>query len=124
MFDENSNKVKQAFEFSEEKSKEANIKLQMYQEKMDNLHNEKAKMEKEANEDFENYKKENEKETSDRVSRIHSDSDNKLEFEKKMGEQKIIKEMLEEVITKSKSKIKGSKDSRDKVTSNLVGNLK
>tara|TARA_R110002072_G_scaffold288917_1_gene455430 strand:- start:105050 stop:105580 length:531 start_codon:yes stop_codon:yes gene_type:complete len=124
MFDKNAEDVKSLYELAEKKDKEAEIRLKMYQEKMDNLHREKEKVVKQSNEEFTNFSGKTKKETDLYIQRITEDVGNKIDNEEKSLVRELEQSLVNEVVSKAKAKIAGDESSKLKATKKLISQIK
>lgn len=124
MFDKNAEDVKSLYELAEKKDKEAEIRLKMYQEKMDNLHREKEKVVKQADDEFANFSTRTKQETDLYIKRITEDSSNKIQNEENSLKRNLEKNLVEEVVAKAKATIAGNEESKAKATKKLISQIK
>jgi F-type H+-transporting ATPase subunit b len=123
MFDKNAEDVTNLYEYADKRDKEAKIKLEMYQKKMENLEGEKAKIVKNAEEEAKAFIKKAEQESQEYLQRLERDSDSKILHEKKTLEDQLKEDLVTEVIAKAKSKISGDSDLNKKATNKLISQI-
>lgn len=123
MFDKNAEDVTNLYEYADKRDKEAKIKLEMYQKKMENLEGEKAKIVKNAEEEAKAFIKRAEQESLEYLQRLERDSDNKIQHEKKTLENQLKEDLVSEVIEKAKAKISGDSELNKKATNKLISQI-
>lgn len=123
MFDKNAEDVQNLYEYAEKKDKEANIKLEMFQKKMNNLEAEKNKIVQNAEKEATDFVARSEQESKEYLQRLERDSNSKIEHEKKALENRLKEDLVSEVIRKTKSKITEDKDLNKKATNKLVSQI-
>ncbi|WP_372653556.1 hypothetical protein [Halobacteriovorax sp.] len=122
-FTKNAEDVEALYNVAEQKDKEAQIKLDMYEKKMNSLKAESEKIMKETKEQVGNFEKESAEETVAMIEKLNTDADQKVNYEKNQAVKAINASLVDEVIAKAKSKINENKEYKDKVTSNLVSEI-
>lgn len=122
-FTANSDRVKDLFESSEEKDKEAQIKLEMYQDRLDKFKNEHINIMKESDERALAYKSKTGEEVSDQIERMEFDSENKLDFEKKARIADLNLSLVNKILEITKDNVKDNKNVKDKFTSDILSEL-
>ena len=123
MFDENAVKVKELVELAQERDKEAQIKLEMYEKKMSGVNSEVEGILKSAEGDSEAFEKEYLKEVAQNIEKISIDGENKLESEKNNMIKMLNATLLDEVISKAKGTLTSDKNLNSKTTSNILSKL-
>ncbi len=123
MFDKNAEDVTALFGLAEEKSKEAQIRLDEYNKKMDNLESEKNKILKEADQNANVFSKEHAAETDGLIDSLHADAKTRIESEKIQMGRNLNSGLLDEVISRVKSKVSSDKTMQDKATNKLVSQI-
>ncbi len=123
MFDKNAEDVTSLFGLAEEKDKEAQIRLEEYKRKLDNLESEKNKIIAEAEQSADNFSKTHAAETDELIVRLHSDAKGRVEGESAQMNRNLSATLLDEVINKVKEKINGDKGLQDKATKKLVSQI-
>lgn len=124
MFDKNAEDVKSLYELAEKKDKEAEIRLKIYQEKIDNLHREKKKVVKQADDEFANFSTRTKQETDLYIKRITKDSSNKIVNEENSLKRDLEKNLVKEVVAKAKATISDDENSKAKATKKLISQIK
>lgn len=123
MFNKNAEDVQNLYEYAEKRDKEANIKLEMFQKKMENLEAEKNKIVQNAEKEAQDFLARSEQESKDYLQRLERDSNSKIEHEKKSLENQLKEDLVSEVIRKTKSKITEDKELTKKATSKLISQI-
>lgn len=123
MFDKNADDVKDLFEYAEKKDKEANIKLDMYKKKMENLESEKNKIHQNAEKEAQDFIQKAENEAKEYISRLERDSENKILHEKTSLENSLKEDLVSSVISEAKKKIASDKDLNNKATNKLISQI-
>ncbi|ATH09441.1 hypothetical protein BIY24_16275 [Halobacteriovorax marinus] len=122
-FTKNAEEVEALYNVAEEKDKEAQIKLDMYEKKMNSLKSESEKIMKETKEQIEKFEKQNAEETVNMIQKLNEDADQKVAYEKDQAVRAINASLVDQVISKAKSKINENKEYKDKVTNKLVSEI-
>lgn len=122
-FTKNATDVESLYNLAEEKDKEAQIKLDMYEKKMNSLKVETERLMTEAKADADKISSETEKETASLVEKMNKDSVSKVAYEKSQAVRNINATLVDEVVAKAKSKINENKDFKDKATRKLVAEI-
>lgn len=122
-FTKNASDVESLYNVAEEKDKEAQIKLDMYEKKMSSLKIETERVMKDAHSQSEEFEKNSLVETEQIIEKMGVDADTKVAYEKEQALRDVNASLVDEVIAKAKSKIKENKDFKDKVTSKLVSDI-
>jgi len=123
MFDENSVKVKELVELASERDKEAQIKLDMYEKKMSGVEAEINTIIENAHKDSQNFEQNYLNEVKDTMTKISKDTDSKLESEKNTMIKMLNSTLLDEVISKAKSKLGSDSSLNKKTTDNILSKL-
>lgn len=109
---------------AEEKDKEAQIKLDMFTDKIANLEQARAKILKNAQNDVKNFEKEFKKEIDESIERAQKESLSRLSSEKNEMLRDLSQQLLENVISKTKSSIVEGDGYRQKATEKLLNQVK
>ncbi len=123
MFDKNAEDVKNLFEYAEKKDKEANIKLDMFKKKMENLESEKNKIKENAKKEAQEFISNAEKEAQEYIARLQRDTESKIKHEKSTLENGLKADLVNAVISEAKNKISSNKDLNNKATSKLISQI-
>ena len=124
MFDKQAEDVASLYELAEKKDKEAQIKLDMYKEKLNNLEGERKKVLADAEKDAKDFANKTQNETQDYINRITKDVENKIAHEKKTLINELNASLVDEVIKKAKEAISSNEDNKKKATSKLVSQIR
>ena len=122
-FTKNSEDVESLYNMAEEKDKEAQIKLDMYEKKMTSLKLETEKMMTEARADAETNAASSLNETNEIIKKMEVDAVAKVAYEKDQALRNINATLVDEVIAKAKNKINENKDFKSKATQKLVAEI-
>jgi len=123
LFVKYSKDVEELFNHAEKKDKEAQIKLDMYKTKLDQVGNVTKKISEDAKKDVKAYVRKLEKENIEKLERLESDSRDKVLYEKNMMVEEVERELLEQVVALAKNKIGSDKAAQAKATNMLLGKL-
>ncbi len=124
MFNNNAKQVTNLFEYAEKKDKEARIKLEIFEKKMDNLEGEKNKIIKNAENETKSFIEESKAGSVEYLNRLSQDSKAKVQYEKETLENEIKESLVDEVISKAKEKIAASGQLSAKATGQLISGIK
>lgn len=123
MFDKNAEDVKELFQVADEKNKEAEIKLNMYQGKVSQIDADCQRILDTSVTEGNTFSKEQESEFNGLVDRLQKDSVNKLEHEKKVLLGQMESTLVDEVISRAKKSISGDKEIQTKATNKMVSQI-
>ncbi len=122
-FEENAVKIKELVDLAQKRDKEAQLKLESYQEKMNNVSSECEKIIESAKTDAANFEESYLKEMEAAVAKATKDSEHKLESEKNSMIRHLNESLLDEVISITKNKIQGDAGLGSKTTEKLLKNI-
>lgn len=122
-FTKNAEDVESLYNLAEEKDKEAQIKLDMYEKKMSSLKVETAKLMSDAKVEAGNIATATVAETEEMIVKMGKDAQAKVAYEKDQAMRNINASLVDEVISKAKTKIKENKDFKDKATKKLIAEI-
>lgn len=122
-FDENAVKVKKLYDLAEEKDKEAQIKLGMYEEKLNNIRTTIHTIEQNAIRDAELFAEDQRNETREKVARLQVDIQNKLEYKRATLIQELQTDLVDAVIQKTKNSIGADSVSKENAATKLLSKL-
>jgi F0F1-type ATP synthase membrane subunit b/b' len=105
------------------KSKEAQLMLDTQKRKMAALDSEIKNINQQTETDVLTYEKKLSKEVEDKIAKLKVDAASKVQADKKQMMNDLNAELLEQVIAKTKSTIKGNKDFQGKVSSKMLQGL-
>lgn len=123
-FTQNSKDVEFQFEASEKKSKEATIKLEMYEKKLADINLEEKKVCQDAENEVKRFQENLTKKNRDYVNRLQKEVDNRLTNEEKRMEFVVKTELAESIIEQVKSTIKSNSSSVSKVNQKLLAKVR
>lgn len=106
------------------KSKEAHMMLDNETRKITGLENEVKTMKQQAENDVAAYEKKIARETEEKAAKMKIDANSKIVADKKAVMDELNAELLNQVIAKTKTTIKGNKDYQSKVGNKLLQGLK
>ena len=104
-FTRNSEEVENLYNMAEEKSKEAQIKLDEYTKKLESLDSEMSRIIQNAEEDGTKFDAVQKAETHSSIERMKRDAANKIESEKNEMVRQLNSSLLDEVISKAKQRL-------------------
>jgi len=122
-FNSKSEEVSNTLERANLKSREAQIMLEGEERKLSNLDNEIKSIHQNSDNDVLTYEKKMSKETEDKTHKLKSDATLKIQADKKAIMDELNAELLNHVISKTKTTIKTNKDYQNKVSSKLIQGL-
>jgi F0F1-type ATP synthase membrane subunit b/b' len=122
-FKNQSKEIANTLERASLKSKEAQIMLEGEERKMNNLQNEIKSIQQQSETDVLVYEKNLSKETEDKTHKLKADANLKIQADKKALMDELNAELLNQVISKTKSTIKTNKDYQNKVSTKLLQGL-
>ena len=99
------------------------LKNQGEERKLSNLDNEIRSIHQSSDNDVLTYEKKMSKETEDKTHKLKSDANLKIQADKKAIMDELNAELLNQVISKTKTTIKTNKDYQNKVSSKLIQGL-
>lgn len=102
------------------KAQESEVFLAEQEGKLAHLDDEVKEVNSKMDDHIESFKTDYEKEISDKLKKIAADGEIKIQSEKKLLLNELSTEILDKVITKTKSNIKSDNAKRDKITDSLV----
>lgn len=106
------------------KAKEAQMMLDNEQRKISGLDNEIKTMKQQSANDVASFEKKLARETEEKTQKLKVDATSKIQADKKSVMDELNAELLNQVIAKTKSTIKGNKDYSSKASSKLLQGLK
>lgn len=122
-FSKNSEEVESLFNMAEEKSKEAQIKLDMFTKKIESLDSDMSRILKNSDDDSDRFEKSQKEETINAIDRLKKDASNKIESEKNEMVRRLNSSLLDEVISKAKLEINSNNEYKSKATKKLLSDI-
>lgn len=122
-FNSKAEDVASTLERADLKSKEAEVMLTAQSAKMANLDNEVKSIHSQSETDVVTFEKNLSKEVEDKTHKLKTDANNKIQADKKAIMDELNAELLNQVISKTKSTIKTNKDYQSKVSTKLLQGL-
>lgn len=119
-----SENVSNTLERASNKSKEAQVMLENEQRKLMNLENEVKNIKQQSANDVATYEKNLARETEEKTHKLKADAQTKIQADKKAIMDDLNAELLNQVIAKTKTTIKGNKDYQSRVSNKLLQGLK
>lgn len=116
--------VKALMNSAAEKNKDAELKLQSYEQKVKNLAGESEKIKADYEQDFQKFAKTSKEETETTIARIQRDTQNKLLSEKQTLIEELNKELVDSVIAKAKSTLDANADVKKQATNKLIAEVR
>lgn len=123
MFDDNVVKIRELVELAANRDREAQIKLDTYQKKIESAEGEKKSIIESAHKDGEEFEKNYTLEVKHNIEKLSKDADSKVESEKNSMIKMLNETLLDEVISKAKNKIASDKNSNKTATAKLLQRL-
>jgi F0F1-type ATP synthase membrane subunit b/b' len=123
-FKQKSKEVANTIERADIKSKEAQIMLDNEKRKLATVDSEVASIKDKSAQDIVVFEKNLLRETEEKTHKLKVDAESKIKADKKSILDQISSELLTQVISKTKSTIKGNKDYQNKVSEKLLSGLK
>jgi F-type H+-transporting ATPase subunit b len=123
MFKKNAADIKSQFTHAMDKDKQAQIKLDMFQKKMNGLKSDVKRISNEAVTDGENYSSTKSKETVLAIQKSKTDATTKVKVERDVMIAGINSALVDEVINLTKAAILKDSDNQKKATSKLIKSL-
>lgn len=124
MFINKSEEISNTIERASIKSKEAQMMLENEQRKQASVASEVASINQQTQADIATYEKNLARETEDRSHKLKADANSKIQADRKALLDELNAELLNKVITRTKSTIKGNKDFQSKVSDKLLQGLR
>lgn len=118
-FNKNAELVKELYEYAEAKSNEAEAKIVKYEEKMNDLGGQVQKIKVDTDTEFSAFKEDLEAETKKNIERAGLDAERRIVSEKNKLVRDLEEALLDTVIAKTKNKIGGDKNLKDKATNKI-----
>lgn len=122
-FDSKASEIENTVERANLKSKEAQHLLEDQSKKMASLDNEVKALHQQSETDVLLYEKKLAKEIEEKILKLKTDANLKIQAEKKQMMDQLNAELLDQVISKTKSTIKSNKDFQGKVSTKLLQGL-
>ena len=122
-FSSKATEISNTLERASLKSKEAKMMLEGEERKMSNLTNEIKTIHTQADNDVAYFEKKLAKDTEDKIQKLKTDANSKIQADKKAQMDELNAELLNQVISKTKTTIKTNKEYQDKVSSKLLQGL-
>lgn len=124
MFTQNSKDVEFQFESSEKKSKEASIKLEMYQKKISDIPLEEKKILQDSENEVNRFQETLIQKNKDYVNRLQKEVTNRLSNEEKRMEMMVRNQLADSIINQVKDTIKNNSSSVNKVNQKLLAKVR
>lgn len=123
-FKSKSREIANTIERADIKAKEAQIMLDNEKRKLATVDSEVSTIKQQSEQDVAVYEKNLSRETEEKTHKLKVDAESKIQADKKALMDQISSELLTQVISKTKSTIKGNKDYQNKVSEKLLSGLK
>jgi len=118
-FNKNAELVKELYEYADAKSKDAESKILKYEEKLNNLDNLVQKIKIDMDQEFSIFSKNLEVETEKKIERAGKDAQRRVLSEKNKMIRDLEESLLNMVIAKTKNRIGGDKELKEKATNKI-----
>lgn len=122
-FSTKSEEISNTLERANLKSKEAQIMLEGENRKVANLNNEIHAIHQHSENEIIDFEKKLSKETEEKTQKLKIDANSKIQADKKDVLDKLSSELLNQVISKTKTTIKTNKEFKNKVSTKLLQDL-
>jgi F-type H+-transporting ATPase subunit b len=122
-FKKMSEEIENTLERASLKSKEAEVMLQAQKKKMANVDFETKEIIRHAESEIKNYEKAYAREIEEKSFKLKTDATAKIEAERKSLITALNATLLDEVITKAKKTIKGSKELQNQASAKIIGEM-
>lgn len=123
MFTKQAEEISNTLERASLKSKEAEVMLKSQEKKMSNLENEIKEINRATENEIKNFEKTYAREIEEKSFKLKIDATAKIEAERKAITDELHATLLDEVINKAKSTIRGNKDYQAKASSRMLGEM-
>lgn len=123
MFKKQAEDISNMLERASLKSKEAEVMLQSQERKMANLDSELKEIVRSTETEIKNFERTYTKEIEDKSFKLKTDATAKIEAERKAITDELHSALLDAVINKTKSTIRGNKDYQTKASSRMLGEI-
>ena len=122
-FSKMSEDISNTLERASLKSKEAEVMLQAQQKKMATVDSETKEILRQAEQEVKNYEKNYAREVEEKSFKLKTDATAKIEAERKAMIGALNASLLDEVIARAKTTIKGNKDFQNKASAKILGEM-
>ncbi|GAB4011197.1 MAG: hypothetical protein Fur0010_05140 [Bdellovibrio sp.] len=123
LFENNAKEIEELYNSSEEKIKEATLKLDMYEKKMANLDQECAKILSDAEKDALAFQQQTQVQTEQKIKKLEEEYVARAEYERKNLIKEVVANFFNDVLEKTKSDIKKDKTTQNKASSKLLSQI-
>lgn len=124
MFTKKAEEITNTLERASLKAKEAQMMLENEQRKITNLSSEMKTLADQSDADVKTFEKNVARETEEKIQKMKTDATSKIAADKKAIMDELNAELLNQVISKTKSTIKTNKDFQNKASNKLLQGLK
>ncbi len=115
--------VKSLMSSAEQKNKDAQEKLQQFENKIKNLDSESVKIKDDYESDYKKFQSSQKEETETTIHRMERDFANKLAGEKAQLVEEMNKELVEAIIEKAKGSLHKNQDLKNKASHKLISSV-
>ena len=123
MFTKQADEISNMLERASLKSKEAEVMLQSQEKRMANLESEVKEISRSTENEIKTFEKNYAREVEEKSYKLKTDATAKIEAERKAITDELHATLLDEVISKTKSTIRGNKDYQAKASSRMLGDI-
>lgn len=123
MFDKNSDDVKQLYRVAKERDREAQIRLDMYQEKVNNMENERTNIIRRREQEAKELERRQISETDALIKKMEQETENKIKFGEMQIEARLYRSIVEKVIAKTQQDIGKDAQSERRTTDFLLSRI-
>ena len=122
-FDNNAKLIRESYELAEERDKEARLKYEMFRQKLDNFTSESNQILNNVEKDAENFSAQRNKDMNSTIERMKRDIDSKLTHEKNILVQNLNKELVNNIINKTKANIQNDNTLKRRAAQKLLNEI-
>lgn len=122
-FDNYSSEVEKLINYAQDKDREAQIKLEMFQKKIETFEQQKQKIDQDTKQDLEKYEAQTQLDFKNETNRVMRDAENKLETEKKLILSQLYTELVQKVVENTKEKFVNDKVLKEKATDKIISQI-
>lgn len=122
-FEENAANVKELYTLAEEKDKEAQIKLEMFEKKIKAVEVDKEKILDDSKRQASEFENKIERETQEILDRLKKDNKSKAVYEKNQLIKELNEKLINQIIEETKQKIEGNPALQKQATEKLFSQL-
>lgn len=123
LFENNAKEIEELYNSSEEKIKEATLKLDMYEKKMSNLDHECTKVVADSESELKQFQTQAQSQTEQKIKKLEEEYVVRAEYERKNMIKEVVANFFNDVLEKTRSDIKKDKNTQAKASSKLLSQI-